>query len=205
MTFMKNRSISVKTKLLITVLSTGLLAGCSLSFDQMLPALTGTESGEITSPANEPVNTKPVPTVPVQTVKTIKPSQPPPMGTSKFEPKSITAGKNTGTFVGQKAIELRNELRNLQASVSKNNNKLQTVRDKTIKDSQRYHGAISAINARLQVGTTPGNPVLVGQFNQALADLKNVGEDISAMNRFCLLYTSPSPRDRTRSRMPSSA
>ena len=77
MTFMKNRSISVKTKLLITVLSTGLLAGCSLSFDQMLPALTGTESGEITSPANEPVNTKPVPTVPVQTVKTIKPSQPP--------------------------------------------------------------------------------------------------------------------------------
>ena len=26
-----------------------------------------------------------------------------------------------------------------------------------------------------------------------------------AWNRFCLLYTSPSPRDRTRSRMPSSA
>mgnify|MGYP000041105130 FL=1 len=27
----------------------------------------------------------------------------------------------------------------------------------------------------------------------------------SASNKFCLLYTSPSPRDRTRSRMPSSA
>ena len=26
-----------------------------------------------------------------------------------------------------------------------------------------------------------------------------------AMNKVCLLYTSPSPRDRTRSRMPSSA
>ena len=26
-----------------------------------------------------------------------------------------------------------------------------------------------------------------------------------APSRFCLLYTSPSPRDRTRSRMPSSA
>ena len=25
------------------------------------------------------------------------------------------------------------------------------------------------------------------------------------MDKFCLLYTSPSPRDRTRSRMPSSA
>ena len=34
-----------------------------------------------------------------------------------------------------------------------------------------------------------------------------VGEEktISKVNRTCLLYTSPSPRDRTRSRMPSSA
>jgi hypothetical protein len=192
MTFTKNRSISVKTKLMITVLSMGLIAGCSLSFDQMLPALTGTDSGGVATPANETVKTKPVPTAPVQVVKTIKPSQPPPMGTSKFEPKSITDGENTGTFVGQKAIELRNELRNLQASVSKNNSKLQTVRNKTIQDSQRYHGAISAINARLQVGTTPGNPVLVGQFNQALADLKNVGEDISAMNRLTTNVTADS-------------
>ena len=29
--------------------------------------------------------------------------------------------------------------------------------------------------------------------------------DYVAMIRTCLLYTSPSPRDRTRSRMPSSA
>ena len=28
---------------------------------------------------------------------------------------------------------------------------------------------------------------------------------IPSLNIFCLLYTSPSPRDRTRSRMPSSA
>ena len=27
----------------------------------------------------------------------------------------------------------------------------------------------------------------------------------AALDEFCLLYTSPSPRDRTRSRMPSSA
>ena len=30
-------------------------------------------------------------------------------------------------------------------------------------------------------------------------------EDPSALANACLLYTSPSPRDRTRSRMPSSA
>ena len=35
-------------------------------------------------------------------------------------------------------------------------------------------------------------------------DLTYVGSNISKIN-ICLLYTSPSPRDRTRSRMPSSA
>ena len=33
----------------------------------------------------------------------------------------------------------------------------------------------------------------------------NVNFDIGGINNVCLLYTSPSPRDRTRSRMPSSA
>ena len=36
----------------------------------------------------------------------------------------------------------------------------------------------------------------------------NLPKDIKAINSYvntCLLYTSPSPRDRTRSRMPSSA
>ena len=48
------------------------------------------------------------------------------------------------------------------------------------------------------------------------ADITPLGEDlpwvsrgalklIAALDHFCLLYTSPSPRDRTRSRMPSSA
>ena len=32
-----------------------------------------------------------------------------------------------------------------------------------------------------------------------------VSEFSDEWNRYCLLYTSPSPRDRTRSRMPSSA
>ena len=40
---------------------------------------------------------------------------------------------------------------------------------------------------------------------------KGIGPDIwlagdpSDLKKYCLLYTSPSPRDRTRSRMPSSA
>ena len=42
-----------------------------------------------------------------------------------------------------------------------------------------------------------GVTVLVPAYNEA----ESVGDTIES----CLLYTSPSPRDRTRSRMPSSA
>ena len=37
------------------------------------------------------------------------------------------------------------------------------------------------------------------------ADIKMFSESDAYQARSCLLYTSPSPRDRTRSRMPSSA
>ena len=36
-------------------------------------------------------------------------------------------------------------------------------------------------------------------------DVDVTGSDITYNSNTCLLYTSPSPRDRTRSRMPSSA
>ena len=48
------------------------------------------------------------------------------------------------------------------------------------------------------------------KYDQLLlvASKKSVGKTISYLGKhysLCLLYTSPSPRDRTRSRMPSSA
>ena len=44
---------------------------------------------------------------------------------------------------------------------------------------------------------------LVGKFIQGVARLS--GCELVQLYLLCLLYTSPSPRDRTRSRMPSSA
>ena len=46
------------------------------------------------------------------------------------------------------------------------------------------------------------------EVNKSLAfyiDESGGDMEATAKNYFCLLYTSPSPRDRTRSRMPSSA
>ena len=54
-------------------------------------------------------------------------------------------------------------------------------------------------------------------IDENLGILKNIADTVDILNNeqinrldktldwFCLLYTSPSPRDRTRSRMPSSA
>ena len=57
-----------------------------------------------------------------------------------------------------------------------------------------------------------GTPVRVRGTVASLDDSKLVvhakdGKDVtvSLKDKYCLLYTSPSPRDRTRSRMPSSA
>ena len=41
--------------------------------------------------------------------------------------------------------------------------------------------------------------------NQDYKRAEKKGISKALLSRFCLLYTSPSPRDRTRSRMPSSA
>eukprot|EP00657_Telonema_sp_P-1_P002680 TRINITY_DN16195_c0_g1_i1.p1 TRINITY_DN16195_c0_g1~~TRINITY_DN16195_c0_g1_i1.p1 ORF type:complete len:102 (+),score=24.30 TRINITY_DN16195_c0_g1_i1:148-453(+) len=50
------------------------------------------------------------------------------------------------------------------------------------------------------VGTSEGS----GSFTLTDGTLTTTSSD-SREGSFCLLYTSPSPRDRTRSRMPSSA
>ena len=38
-----------------------------------------------------------------------------------------------------------------------------------------YHSTVAAISARLQIGTTPGNPILLNQYERALTELAAVG------------------------------
>lgn len=170
--------------------ATLLLSGCSFSSDSLLPSLTGEDpSGDEQQAQAAP---EPVRAEPRRAPQPVPTQQPPALGKSEFEPKGVTPGSDTGTFVGKKVTDLRGELARLQQNVSKDNGDLQQVRAKTVQDSQRYHAAVSGINARLQVGTTPSNPILVNQFNQALADLKKIGDDISNMNVLTTRVTADS-------------
>jgi hypothetical protein len=152
-----------------------LLSGCTFADDSLFPTLTGGDpSGGVRAPV------------------TGDRGAPPALNSTNFQAPGVTEGRDTGTFVGQKATELRNELRRLQADVSKNNTDLQTVRAKTVTDSQRYHATVGGINSRLQVGTTPGNPILVDSFNQALSQLDQIGDDITRMNVLTAQVTADS-------------
>ena len=97
-------------------------------------------------------------------------------------PPGVTPGEPTGTFVGQKVVQLRDELGRLQSSIAQQNVELQRLRAGLVQNSQQYHGTIAAVNSRLQVGTTPGNPILVQQFKSVQADLDRISDEINNMN-----------------------
>ncbi len=107
----------------------------------------------------------------------------PALGSTSFEPAGVTPGTTTGTFVGKKVEELRDELRKLQSSIMQHNDQLQGVRSRIVENSQKYHGTVAAVKSRLQVGTTRGNPVLVQQFNTAQQDLNRLSQDVGEMNK----------------------
>ena len=104
------------------------------------------------------------------------------MGTSTFEAPKVTPGSPTGTLVGTKVVQMRGELGQLQGAINQHNQQLQQLRGQTIQHAQSYHGTTAAINSRLQVGTTPGNPVLITQWNAAQTQLDAISRDIALLN-----------------------
>ncbi|WP_246116648.1 hypothetical protein [Denitrobaculum tricleocarpae] len=107
---------------------------------------------------------------------------PPILGTTVFEAPGVTPGEPTGTHVGKKIQELRGDLSRLQTRVTSHNNSLQSERARARGSAGAYHGLVGAMNTRLQVGTTPGNPIMVNQWNQAQRELEKVGDSIATLN-----------------------
>ena len=94
----------------------------------------------------------------------------------------VAPGPVTGTYVGGKIISLKGELDLLKATLGTQNNEFQQLLNSTTQNSQRYHAVVAAINARLQIGTTPGNPVLNSQWQSAQAELDRIFQDTSRLN-----------------------
>lgn len=91
------------------------------------------------------------------------------------------AGKQS--FIGQKVATIGRELKQLQDKVRKNAETFRTLREKSANESRRYYEYIAHINARLQIGTTPGNPELTEMWRQAASQVDQLDQNITAMAR----------------------
>jgi TolA-binding protein len=158
-----------------------LLPACSFSESALWPSLTGEDPATDTpSQATQPASAAPTTST---VMNESAANQPPQLGNTDFQPVGVTPGQDTGTFVGRKVEELRSELQRLQDQVGTHNGQLQTMRADMVGNAQNYHNLVASVNSRLQVGTTPGNPILVQQFNSAQTSLDNLNVGIAAMNK----------------------
>jgi len=88
-----------------------------------------------------------------------------------------------GTIVGQKAGQVAGDLERLKATIAQQRAQKQQIMQQVVTDSETYHGTLAAIQARLQLGTTPGNPILTRQWSEAQNELDRINADVLQMNR----------------------
>jgi TolA-binding protein len=105
------------------------------------------------------------------------------VGAASFAPLEPAAQvTDTGTAVGARVTKLQNDLASLQGSIAQNTGQLQSLRAETVQDAEAYFEIVATINAKLQVGTTPGNPVLVSRWGDAQVKLDEISGDVARMN-----------------------
>jgi hypothetical protein len=161
-----------------------LLAGCGSSF---WPSLTGEEPAasapsreRIAIPASRAEESAERPAAPRPSSSGY--AQPAPSSGSEPGGASAAAGRPTGTFVGKKVEAMAQDLGKLKAAVGRLDTRLREIRADTSDATQRYLNILAAMNSKLQVGTTPGNPLLVQQWNEAQQQLKRIETNIARMN-----------------------
>ena len=79
------------------------------------------------------------------------------------------------TYVGQRILEMQEEFNKLDDDIKQGEEKFEELKFKGIKSAENYHSIVAAIAARLQIGTTPGNPILLDQYEQAQTEIAEVG------------------------------
>lgn len=121
------------------------------------------------------------------TAEEIKPSAP---SVSPSEISAKYAGKQT--VIGQKVATIGRELKQLQEKVGKNTQTFRALKEKNAAESKAYYEYIAHINARLQIGTTPGNPELTEMWKQASTKVNQLDQNISTMARLATQVSTDS-------------
>ena len=88
----------------------------------------------------------------------------------------------SGTFVGQKIDPLKTDYTSVGDAFNVHRDSYEEVKTRVYGAATEFFGTVAAINTKLQLGTTPGNPVLVRQYDQAQTELDNIEEYLREIN-----------------------
>ncbi|GFZ85078.1 hypothetical protein [Elstera cyanobacteriorum] len=125
-------------------------------------------------------------------------SQPVSVQTSSRVPATLppapTVAVPASTPVGEKAAQLRADLTRLTGQLDDRQSVLTAIRNGNMENGQLYYALVAAMNARLQVGTTPGNPILTQQLEQAQTTLDRLNEDVGRLNTLSGLVAGDASR-----------
>jgi hypothetical protein len=97
-------------------------------------------------------------------------------------PVQIEPGSNTGTAVSSTVANLRAQIVSIEDHLGANAQRLAGLHGQTGENATSYHEAKARITARLQGGTTRGNPELVAEWNTAQSALDQLSININALN-----------------------
>jgi hypothetical protein len=113
---------------------------------------------------------------------------------SPFGPSVSAVGagtSQTGTATVRGRIQqLRSDQQALAAGLATQRGQLDTTRNQMQSDTSSYQSLVQAITAHLQRGTTPGNPDLVTQWNEAQAKLDAVTVGVGQLNSLASQVTT---------------
>jgi hypothetical protein len=116
------------------------------------------------------------------------PMPPPATGTAgaapvaTITPVTIASGTDTGTQVNRTIQSIRAQVSGLQQKITANAGRLADLRNQGAAAASAYQNSKARITARLQIGTTRGNPELVAEWNSAQTSLDSVSSNINALN-----------------------
>jgi len=160
------------------------LAGCT-DVDSMLFGDSGSEPeapGPVTSVTPSPFAS---PTAAPASTPAYAPAAAPSGGlgtVATITPVAIEPGSDTGTAVSKSVSSLRSQVSTLEGSLTSNSQRYNELRGSGAGAANTYYEARAHITSRLQVGTTRGNPELVGEWNRAQAALDQLSTNINSLN-----------------------
>ena len=157
------KNIAVKLLMIASVIA---MSACSSNNNKSFPSLVGNDSQEKVRASGS------------NTVTVNK---------SSVDLSKVT---NTGTFVGQKVITFRNELAQIQTTNRSHADELQKIRNSILENTAQYNSNVSAIETKLQVGTTPGNPYMYDMLAKARNNVQTVSAQSTALENLSAKITS---------------